>query len=71
LAKGTYTPAQLVAKGMPDNWASSARIPSGWKVTLYANDNFGGASWMLSADTPDFSNLNPSANDTVSSCKIE
>jgi hypothetical protein len=71
LAKGTYTQAQLAAKGVVNDWASSARIPAGWTVIMYANDNFGGTSWTLTADTPNFVNLNPNANDQVSSCKIQ
>ena len=71
LAKGTYTTSQLAAKGVPDNWASSVRIPSGWTVIMYANDNFGGTSWTLTADTPNFTQLSPNANDQLSSCKIQ
>ncbi len=71
LAKGNYTQAQLAAKGVPNDWASSARVPSGWTVIMYANDNFGGTSWTLTADTPNFINLNPSANDQMTSCKIQ
>jgi hypothetical protein len=71
LAKGDYTQAQLAAKGVPDNWASSVKVPAGWTVIIYANDNFGGTSWTRTADTPDFTTLSPSANDQMSSCKIQ
>jgi hypothetical protein len=71
LTLGTYTTAQLAAKGVPDNWASSARVPAGWTVTLYANDNLSGTSWLLNSDTPNFPGLSPSANDQVSSVKVE
>jgi hypothetical protein len=71
LAKGTYTQAQLAARGVVNDWASSTRIPAGWTVIMYANDNFGGTSWTLTADTPNFVNLNPNANDQMSSCKIQ
>ncbi|MDB6052997.1 MAG: tps 2, partial [Verrucomicrobiales bacterium] len=71
LAAGNYTTAQLAAKGMPDNWASSVRIPVGWTVVLYANDNLTGASWTRTSDTPDFTTLSPTANDLVSSCSIQ
>jgi hypothetical protein len=71
LAKGTYTLAQLAAKGVPNDWASSVRIPAGWTVIIYANDNFSGTSWTRTADTPDFTVLNPNANDQMSSCKIQ
>jgi hypothetical protein len=71
LAKGNYTQSQLAAKGVVNDWASSVRIPAGWTVIMYANDNFGGTSWTLTSDTPNFIALNPSANDQMSSCKIQ
>ena len=71
LAKGTYTLSQLQAKGVSNDWASSVKIPSGWTVILYQHDNFGGTSWTLTADTPDLTSLSPSANDQMSSCKIQ
>src|SRR6185369_4083361 len=71
LAKGNYTQSQLAAKGVVNDWASSARIPAGWTVIMYASDNFGGTSWTLTADTPNFISLNPNANDQMSSCRIQ
>lgn len=70
LAKGNYTRAQLQAAGVHDNWASSVRIPSGWTVTAYAEDNFGGQSWTWSSNTPNFTTLSPNANDHLTSCRI-
>jgi hypothetical protein len=71
LSVGTYTLSQLAAKGVPNDWASSARVPSGRTVIMYHDDNFAGTSWTLTSDTPDFSTLSPSANDQMSSCKIQ
>jgi hypothetical protein len=71
LAKGSYTRAQLEAAGVPNDWASSARIPPGWRVTVFEHNNFTGTQWTLTADTPSFRNLLPSANDLMSSCRIE
>jgi predicted alpha-1,6-mannanase (GH76 family) len=71
IPKGSYTLAQLQKFGFVDDWASSASIPTGWKVTMYSEDNFQGTSWQLNADTPHFPNLSPTANDVVSSVKIE
>jgi len=71
LAKGNYTLSQLAAKGVPNDWASSLRLPPGWKVIVYSDDNFTGSSWTITSDTPDFAGLSPNANDTVSSCKIQ
>ncbi|WP_183563831.1 endo-beta-N-acetylglucosaminidase H [Mucilaginibacter sp. SP1R1] len=71
IPKGTYTIAQLQAYGFPDNWASSVKIPSGWTVTMYSNDNFAGTSWVRTANTPNFTTLSPNANDVVTSIKIQ
>jgi hypothetical protein len=71
IPKGTYTLSQLQAYGFVDNWASSVKIPSGWTVTMYANDNFGGTSWTLTANNTSFVNLSPNANDVVTSVKIQ
>jgi hypothetical protein len=70
LAPGDYTLAQLQARGMPNDWASSARVPGGLTVTMFADDGFTGTSWTITADTPTFRALTPSANDLVSSVRI-
>ncbi len=57
LAKGNYTRAQLQAAGVQDNWASSVRVPAGWTVTIYAEDNFTGQTWVRTADTANFTTL--------------
>jgi hypothetical protein len=71
LTAGNYTQSQLAAKGVPNDWASSVRIPIGWTVTMYSGDNFTGTSWTLTTDSANFSGLSPSANDQMSSCKIQ
>jgi hypothetical protein len=71
LAKGTYTLAQLQAKGVANDWASSMKVPSGWTVILYQHNNFTGTSWTRTSDTPDFTVLSPNANDQLSSLKIQ
>jgi hypothetical protein len=68
---GNYTLSQLAALGVPNDWASSVRIPSGRTLIMYSDDNFSGSSWTRTADTPDFSTLSPNANDTVSSCRVQ
>ncbi|RBQ07878.1 mycodextranase [Pedobacter miscanthi] len=68
---GNYTQAQLASKGVANDWASSARVPSGRRVIMYSGDNFTGTSWILTYDTPVFLNLSPNANDQMSSCKVE
>jgi hypothetical protein len=71
LAKGIYTLAQMQAKGVVNNWASSVKIPSGWTVTMYDNDNFSGTSWTLTSNNSWFGALSPSANDKMTSVKIQ
>ncbi|NEA30434.1 twin-arginine translocation signal domain-containing protein [Streptomyces sp. SID13031] len=71
LAKGNYTRAQLVAAGVQDNWASSVKIPAGWSVTIYSEDNFTGQTWTRTADTANFVILSPNANDQLTSCRIQ
>jgi predicted alpha-1,6-mannanase (GH76 family) len=71
IPKGSYTLVQLQKFGFVDDWASSESIPEGWTVTMYSDDNFQGTSWQLNADTPHFPNLSPTANDIVSSIKIQ
>ena len=66
--KGNYTLSQLQAKGVPNDWASSLKVPSGWTVIMYQNDNFSGTSWTFTSDT---SWVGSAANDQMSSCKIQ
>jgi hypothetical protein len=56
---------------MQNDWASSVRIPSGFTVIMFQHNNFMGASWTLTSDTPNFLNLSPNANDQVSSVRIQ
>jgi hypothetical protein len=71
LARGNYTLADLTARGFVNDWASSVRIPAGFTVVMFQHDGFTGTSWTLTADTPSFSALSPSANDQVSSVRIQ
>ena len=47
---GNYTTAQLAAKGVLNDDISSLKIAKGYKVILYENDNFAGASVTYTAD---------------------
>jgi hypothetical protein len=71
IAKGNYTLSQLQALGFVNDWASSVKIPTGWTVTMYGDDNFTGTSWTLTSNTTNFTTLSPNANDLVSSVKIQ
>lgn len=66
LAAGTYTLAQLQAKGISDNDITSLSVPSGYVVTVYENDNFTGTSKIYTAN----SNWLADWNDKISSLKI-
>jgi len=68
LAEGTYTTAQLVALGVKDNDLSSLKITSGYDVTLYDGDNFGGGSLTKNADTSCL--VSDGYNDIVSSVRV-
>lgn len=71
IVKGNYTLSQLQAKGVVNDWASSVKIPSGWTVIIYADDNFSGTSWTLTSNNSWLGGLSPSANDKMSSVKIQ
>ncbi|RYY36473.1 MAG: lectin, partial [Sphingobacteriaceae bacterium] len=62
LPVGNYTLSQLAARGMPNDWASSVRVPSGRTVIMYSDDNFSGQAWTRTSDTPNFPGLSPSPN---------
>ncbi|MGO4773138.1 RICIN domain-containing protein [Flavobacterium sp. W22_SRS_FK3] len=66
LSTGTYTLAQLQARGISDNDITSLTIPAGYVVTVYENDNFGGASKIFTANSAWLNDW----NDRISSLKI-
>ena len=53
LGVGSYTQADLVANGIPNNSIASIRvIQPGWKIQLFNNGNFTGTSITVTVDTP-------------------
>lgn len=68
LGLGSYNLASLQAKGFYNDDLSSIKVPWGYKVTLYADDNFSGASRVITADTSWIGN---DWNDRVSSIRVE
>jgi hypothetical protein len=50
LPVGDYNLAAMTSRGIANDWISSLRVTGGYKVTLYENDNFGGASLVVTAD---------------------
>lgn len=67
LGVGNYVLSQLKAAGIPNDWMSSLKVPSGWTVEVYANDNFGGTKWTYTANS---SWVGDAVNDKMSSAKI-
>ena len=51
LPEGSYTLAQLQARGIKDNDLSSLRVNAGYQVQLFDGDNFTGSSVTRTADT--------------------
>ena len=69
LNTGAYTLSQLTALGILNDDISSIKVNSGYKVTLYKNDNFGGAAIVKTGD--DACLVDDSFNDSTSSLKVE
>lgn len=51
LPEGSYTRAQLQARGIGDNDLSSLRVNAGYQVQLFDGDNFSGASVIRTGDS--------------------
>jgi hypothetical protein len=65
---GRYTLSALNAWGVRNDDITSLKVASGYQVTLYADDNFGGASLTKTAD--DASLVDDDWNDKVSSLVV-
>lgn len=66
LPVGSYSTAQMTAAGLPNNWASSIRVPSGFTVRVYDGD-LTGTSWTYTSDQ---SNLVTNGNNDVISSVV-
>ena len=69
LGVGAYTTADIVEAGGKDNDASSLRIPPGYQVTLFENDDFQGRSLVLREDIDCLNQVG--WNDILSSLVVE
>jgi hypothetical protein len=69
LNPGTYTLSQLIALGVSNDDISSIKISSGYKVTLYRDDNFTGPTRVKTGD--DECLVDDVFNDSTSSLKVE
>ena len=47
IGKGSHNLGGLSARGFSNDSLSSIKIPAGWKVTLYKDDNFSGTTKVL------------------------
>ncbi len=65
---GDYTLAQMQALGVGDNTVSSITVRPGYKAVVYENDNFGGASYTITADNACL--VAAGWNDRISSLKV-
>jgi beta-glucanase (GH16 family) len=63
---GDYNLTAMRAKGINDNDISSLRVSRGFKVVMYENDNFSGASTTITSDM----GCSADWNDRVSSFKV-
>nr|WP_315221778.1 hypothetical protein [uncultured Flavobacterium sp.] len=66
LPVGNYTLAQLKSYGVVNDDLSSVRLESGYKITLYQNDNFGGETIIITGNNSCLGTF----NDKASSVKI-
>jgi hypothetical protein len=66
LKAGSYTLSELNAIGIYDKDIASLKVTKGFKATLYENDNFGGDSIAITADSTCLGDW----NDRASSIKI-
>ncbi len=67
LEEGSYNLAALQAKGFKNDDLTSVKVPSGYQVTLYWDDNFSGATKVLTSDT---NYVGDDWNDQTSSIKV-
>lgn len=68
LGLGSYTLSTLQTYGFVNDRMSSLRVPLGYKVTLYDDDNFGGNSAVYTGNSNYIGDV---LNDKVSSIKVE
>ena len=68
LPVGDYTLSALNARGVLNDDISSLKVNAGYKVTLYENDNYGGAQLVVTADNSCL--VGAGWNDRASSIKV-
>lgn len=68
LAVGDYNLSAMLSRGIGNDWMSSLRVASGYRVTLYEHDNFSGAALVLTSDNSCL--VGAGWNDRVSSMRV-
>ncbi|BBI31691.1 hypothetical protein KCTCHS21_10900 [Cohnella abietis] len=65
LPPGSYSIAQMVAAGIPNDDISSIRVPAGITVVAYGDGAFDGPSWTFTSDQPNL--VSVGCDNTISS----
>ena len=68
LGVSDYNTSQLIDKGIQNDDISSIKVPAGYKVIVYADDNFSGNSVTLTASNDNLSYIG--WNNVISSIKV-
>ncbi len=68
LNEGSYTRAQLISKGINDDDISSIKVKQGFKVIVYKDDNYTGASITVSSDNDCL--VDEGFNDNITSLRV-
>lgn len=76
LAPGSYNMADLIAKGIPNDFISSLKVQSGYEVILYEHVDFGGAAYVFRGDFSCLANLSVNGqpldlNDWATSLRVQ
>ncbi|WP_437672202.1 basic secretory protein-like protein [Sorangium sp. So ce131] len=62
---GEYTSADMRNMGVKTNWISSLRVPAGFNVTVYADDNFSGTRHTYRGDRQKIDDMNDNIESIV------
>lgn len=68
LNEGNYTRADLISKGISDDDISSIKVKQGFKVIVYKDDNYTGASITISSDNDCL--VDEGFNDNITSVRV-
>ncbi|CDM68969.1 putative cellulase [Clostridium bornimense] len=69
LKVGTYTLSEMKKLGIKNDWVSAVKVKSGYKITLYEDDNFKGNKLVKKSNNSDLNKHN--FDNITSSIKVE